>query len=1017
MKGISRKIFTLALSFFFTVALLFNDYKPTNAAVTTKTYAISDYKVSNVYSGFKLISIKDMAGINSKVMEFTHMLTGAKLVFVKNDDNERVFSISFRTPPSDDTGVNHIIEHSVLDGSKKYPEKSPFADMLKSSLGSFINAMTTSDYTIFPVSSTNEKDLQNLMSVYLDAVFYPNFNSQPNIFKQEGWRYELNSESSKLALNGVVYNEMSTYYSNPTWIMNSAINKSLFPDTSYKWNSGGNPASIPNLTREKFIATHNKNYTPSNSYVFLYGNLDISKYLEYINDNYFSKFSRINNNTNIKIQKPFSQMVEKTVDYSIAKNADTKGKAYISLNFVAGNIVDKELSVGMDYLNYLLMGQNSSPLKKALMESTIAQNVYSTYNQQGIQPVLTITAENTDEALKLKFQNIITEELTKISKNGFEKNYLNASFTQYDLTNRMSKLMPMKGLSLAMNAMKTWIYGKDPTIYFDTRDTMEKIKKLASNGYFENLITKYLLDNKHKSLIVLNPVPGLENTIAEGKVQKLDRYKGSIDSKDILSLINDTVNFKAWQEAPDSKESLASVPRLAIKDIKPELPDVKMNVSDEMGIKVISHNVNLNGVSSINLYFNTSKVPQEKLHYLKLLSTLLGNVNTKKYNYQELLNETSLYTSGIYFGAMPIQNSINPDIYYPKMSVSLNCVDNNISKALGIVEEIINNSTSDNKARVKQLVDQNFSMMKQMYTFGTGILAINRMGAYFSETGRYNEALGGIGYYRFLEDLSKNFDNRWSALSGNLKETSMLVFNKNGLIASQSGDINTTEVFKKELKSHLIDKLNNKVLAEQKYSFGIPEKNTAFKIPVKVQTIIKVGNFAKEGYVYSGKMLVLQRLLTMDYLWNKVRATGGAYSVNAAFGQDGTALFMSASDPNIVESLDAFNGVVEYLKNFNATKEEMDNYIIGTIGDFLKLKSMGPLYEGSIGESLYLSGSSPEDLLKMQNEALSTTAQDIRDYAVMIEKILKQDAYFVEGSDTKIDENKNIFNKIEVIGN
>jgi Zn-dependent M16 (insulinase) family peptidase len=515
---------------------------------------------------------------------------------------------------------------------------------------------------------------------------------------------------------------------------------------------------------------------------------------------------------------------------------------------------------------------------------------------------------------------------------------------------------------------------------------------------------------------VLNPVPGLEDTIADNKAKKLEAYKNSLDSKAIISLVKATADFKKWQGTADTPEALSSMPRLSIKDITPELPNLQMNVTEQSGVKVLSHNVNLNGVSSISLYFDTSKVPQEKLHYLMLLSSLLGSIDTKNYKYQDLITEASLNTSGITFVPTAIQN-YKSDLYSPKMGVSFIAVDDNIPKALDIVEEIINNTSFDNKERIKQIIDQNLSMMQQMYTFGTGITAISNASAYLSEAGRYSEELTGVSYYKFLEDLSKNFDNRWSDLSNNLKETSSLVFNKNGLIAGQSGDSKITEIFKKELMQRLVDKLNDKALETQKYTFKAPQKNTAFPIPVKVQTIVEVGNFAKEGYTYSGKMMVLERILTMDYLWNKVRATGGAYSVNASFGQDGSAILMSASDPNLTETLDAFKGVVDFLKNFDANPDEMENYIIGTIGEFMKLKSMGPLYEGAIGESLYLTGMPSDDLLKMEKEALSTTAQDIRDYGTMLEKIIKQNAYFIEGSQEKIDANKDIFDKIETLDN
>ena len=1016
MKAFSQKLALVLLSLSLVFVPLFGDYATVFANAQAQASPSNEFVISKTYAGFKLMSVKNMPDIGSSVLLFSHVKTGARLMYVKNDDNERVFSISFRTPPMDNTGVNHIIEHSVLDGSKNYPVKSPFVDMLKGSLGTFINAMTAPDYTTFPVSSTNEKDLQNLMGVYLDAVFYPNFYTDPNIIKQEGWRYQLDAKDKVLSINGVVYNEMSGYYSNPQWLLNNAINQSLFPNTSYKWDSGGNPASIPNLTWEKLIATHKKNYTPSNSYIYLYGKLDLHTYLSFIDQNYLSKFNKEAVRTSYKLQKPLSKIPEKVVDYPLPEAAQTQGKAYLALNFVTGTLEDKTLNVGMDYLSFLLMGFDNAPIKKALLESGIAKNFYSSFNSQNLyQPVFTITAENTDVSSKAKFKKVILDELKKIAKNGFEKNYLNAALTQYDFYYRVNKIAPMKGLTLNFNAMKSWVYHKDPTLYFETAATAEKIKKLAGNKYFENLITQYLLSNTQNSLVVLNPVPGLESTNRKTMTKKLADYRKTFGNKDLAALVNGTSSFNTWLAKEDSAKALSTIPKLSIKNITPELPDLKMQEETDGGLKLLSHQVNLNGISNLNLYFDTSNMPQEKLHYLKLLSSLLGNIDTKNLKNPDLLNLSSMHTSGIFFSATAVPSYNSTELYKPVLSVSLLTLDENIPTALGLVEEIIKNSTFENKIKIKQLIDQNISSLQQTYSFGSGLPAMNAMNAYLSGAGKYIEAFSGLSYYNFLQEISKDFDNKWHELSSNLLETYSLTFNKNSIIACQSGSTKGKDTFSKEIK-RIVGTLNASELPAQTYTFLSPDKNIAYSLPVKVQTILKAGSFSQEGYSFSGKMLVLQKILSMEYLWKKVRTAGGAYGVSATFSTDGTVTFMSASDQNLRETLDAFDGSVDFLKNFQATPEEMENYIIGTIGDFLKLKSLGPLYEGIIGESMVLTGQTAESLVKIQDEALSTTAQDIRDYAVLLEKVLKQNTYFIEGSDEKINQNKDLFNKIEVLG-
>lgn len=992
-----------------------------NAFIRQTVYAADanitvDNQIGKSYYGFKLTSVKEVPKINSNVMIFTHEKTGARLMYVKNEDTQRVFDITFRTPVSDNTGVNHIIEHSVLDGSKNYPVKSPFKEMLKGSLGSFINAMTSTDYTTYPVASTNEQDLENLMKVYLDAVFYPNLTTDPNIFKQEGWRYELSSKDSPLSVNGVVYNEMKGNYSNPQWLLRNAVNQSLFPDTSNKWDSGGNPENIPSLTREQFISTYKKNYTPSNSYIYLYGKLDIAKYLEYIDKNYLSKFDKSNVDTSIKAEKPLENIPEKVVSYPVAQDSDTKKKTYLSLNFVTGNIEDKETNIALSFLSYLLTGTENAPLKKALTDIGVAADTSSSFSMQGVQPVFSINAVNSDETSKEVFQKTILNTLQDISKNGFDKDFLKSALASYDISNRSEKLLtPMlggNGFILSQTAVSTWIYDKDPTMYFDTDDVMKKIKEADQNKYFQNLINKYLLSNKHHSLVILKPEAGLESKNVQDTAKKLQTYKSQVGENGQALLLKDTEDFNAWQKSVDSKEASETLPKLSLKDIKPELPNLSYKVENQSGMKLLTHNVDLNGLSNINFYFDTSKVPQDKLHYLSLLGALLGNVDTSSRNYGQLSNEMLESMGGAAtFVPSAVVNSKNPDEYKPKITASLLVPEENIPKALDIVKEIINSSQFNDKQKVKQIIEQNKSALQMVLTSGTGTSALMELNSYASEGGRYKVELAGRSYYKFLQDLDNNFDARWDEISKNLQDTYKLAFNKDGLVVSCSGSEKATEVLKKEL-NRISPEINSKVLPNQKYTFTKPDKNTAFSSSAKVQTVIQAGDLKKAGYAYNGKMMVLQNVLDTGYLWNKVRTTGGAYGVQSSFSSDGRVMLVSMRDPNLKETLEAFKGTTDYLKNFKATDSEMADYIIGAVKEYVNLKSNGPLMEGSLCDSLYLTNSSVNDLLQYEKDALSTTPEDIRNYGNMLDKIIKQNTYFVEGSKDKIEENKQLFNQI-----
>ncbi len=662
------------------------------------------------------------------------------------------------------------------------------------------------------------------------------------------------------------------------------------------------------------------------------------------------------------------------------------------------------------------MGTDNAPLKKALTDSGIAENVSSSFSMQGAQPIFSINAMNSDEASKEVFQKTIFDTLNNISKNGFDKDFLKSAISSYDISNRSEKLVtPMlggNGIILSQTALSTWIYDKDPTMYFETDSVMKKIKESDENKYFQDLINKCLISNDYHSLVVLKPEAGLETRNAESTAKKLADYKSQVGENGNDSLLKDTEDFNAWQKSGDSKEALEALPKLSLKDIKPELPDLNYTVENQSGIKVLTHNADLNGLSTINFYFDTSRVPQDKLHYLSLLSSLLGNVDTKGHKSEELSNEMLQYMGGaVGFVPSAVSNSKNLNDYSPKVTASFLVPEDSIPKSFDILKEIINSSQFNDKQKIKQIIEQNKSALQMILKSGSGSAAIMRMNSYMNESGKYSEELAGLSYYKFLQDLDDNFDAKWDSISKNLKDTSDLAFNRDGLLVSYNGNKSAAETFKKEL-NRISPEINSKVMPHQKYKFDQPEKNTAFSSTAKVQTIIQAGDLKKAGYTYSGKMMVLENVVNMGYLWNKVRTTGGAYGVQSSFSSDGRVILASMRDPNLKETLEAFKGTVEYLKNFKATDSEMSNYIIGAIKGFVNLKNNGPLMEGAICDSMYLTNSSSKDLVEAENQALSTTPEDIRKYGDMLDKILKQNIYFVEGSKEKIDENKQLFNEV-----
>jgi Zn-dependent M16 (insulinase) family peptidase len=1016
-----KRIYEKMMVTFVAVLMLFSSFN--NRAYLNPVYGAQKSTVGQGQQdlhGFELVSQKKFSNLGSCVYIYKHMKTGARLMYVKNDDTQRVFSISFRTPAVDDKGVNHIIEHSVLDGSKNYPVKSPFKEMLKGSLGTFINALTYPDHTSYPVSSTNEQDLKNLMGVYLDAVFQPNVLTDDNIFKQEGWRYELPSADAPITINGVVYNEMKGNYSNPQNILRNTINQSLFQDTTYKWESGGDPDVIPTLTKEQLVETYKQNYNPSNSYIYLYGKMNIESYLDYIDTNYLSKYDKKDTEkTSVKMQQPLSAIQDKTVVYPVDKAGDTNNKTYLSLNFVTGTIKEEEKNIALGILDYLLTGTDDAPVKKAITDLKIAKNVSSSFNRSGIQPTYSIYALNSNEASKEIFEKTIMNTLKDIAKNGFDKDFLKAAIASYNISKRSENLiMPVlggKGLNLSTTALSTWIYDEDPTLYFDSSDVEKKILNSESNRYFQKLITECFLNNNQHSLVVVKPEAGLEEQNVAKQKAALEDYKKKIGAEGCSKLMESTKAYKDWQNTADSKEALATLPRLSLKDIKPELPDLSYKVVKKDGVNILTHNANLDGFSSINLYFDTSAVPQKKLHYLALIASLLGNINTKRHSSKALSNEMSQsMLSPVVFSPSAVANYKNADQYSPKMSASFIVPDEKIAKSFDIVNDILKNTKFSDKKKIKDYMEQTISGLQMLYGSGSGQLASMQLNSYMSESGKYSNALVGESYYKFLVGLNKKFNSKWKEISKNLKKVYQLAINKNGLVVSYSGSKNSEKPFQEGLNT-ITKNLNSKKIAKQNYTFGKGVKNIGYATSGKVQTIVQAGNFKKAGIKYSGKMLVLQNILDMGYLWNKVRTDGGAYGVSSGFSYDGTMTLSSMRDPNLQETLDAFAGTVDYLKNFTATDEEMADYIIGAVKGYVNLKSSGAIMEGALCDSMYLTGLTENDLIKEEKEALTTKAADIRAYAAMMDKIIKQNIYFVEGSKDKIKKHKGLFNKVETV--
>ncbi|MGH4123958.1 MAG: insulinase family protein [Clostridium sp.] len=968
-----------------------------------------DLEIGKTISGFKLESKKWIEDIQSTSMIFKHVKSGAKLIYLQNEDENKVFSISFRTPVNDNTGVNHIIEHSVLCGSKEYPVKDPFLTMAKQSLNTYINALTGTDFTMYPVASKNEKDFNNLMSVYLDAVFYPNITKDPRILKQEGWHYEVDSKTGELNYNGIVYNEMKGNYSSPQVILSNTINGSLFTDNSYSFESGGNPDNIPDLTYNKFIETYNKYYVPANSSIYLYGKLDIENTLKFMNDNYLSKLKKTTVDSVIKLQEPYERKVEKTALYPVAKDASVENMTYLSSNYMMNKVTNVEEVLGFQILQAILLNTEASPLKKALVDSGIGTSFYGSFNISTQQPIFSIFASNANESEKYKFENIIDDTLKRVVKDGFDEELVNSVFTAVEFGMRTQNSDANRGMNYMYGAMNSWNYDMSPTEYLEITPALNLIKSKISQRYFEKLIQKYLLDNKHKSLVVLKPSNGLNEKKEQTLKNKLEEYKTSLSESELTKIKKDTQELKKWQETEDSKENVSKLPTLSRKDLNSKAGEIPTIEKVEEGIKVLSHPMFTDGITYSNFYFDSSKVPQDQILYLKLLANVLGSVSTEKYDIMQLSNKMMKDTGGISFNSTAFKNNTDTQGYAPKMSVSVNAMNSTLPKALELLDEIINHSVFDDKKRMKDLIKMVRTNYESMFVNGGNSLAIARTLSYLSDSGKYSD-LAYLPYYDFICDLDDKFDAKFEEMVKKLNSVSDIVFNKEGLVVSYTGDEKNYAEFTSSLNS-IGKKIEDKKFPRQEYKFDFSKKNEAFVIPSQVQYVVKAGSIKSAGYKYNGKMKVIENILNSDYLWQELRVKGGAYGGSMMFTKE-DVLFYSYRDPNLKETLNTFDGAVKFLRNFKADEKEMTNYIIGTIGSMDGLTS--PYDKGVIGDNMHFSGTTKEDIQKLRDEALSTTQEDIKNFADVLEAVIKQNLYSVVGSESKINENSDLFDKIIV---
>jgi hypothetical protein len=929
-----------------------------------------------------------------------HKKTKARVVVVVNDDENKVFNIGFRTPPKDDTGVPHITEHSVLCGSKKFPLKDPFVELVKGSLNTFLNAMTYSDKTVYPVASCNDKDFHNLMHVYLDAVFYPNIYENEKIMQQEGWHYELQDPEDDLTYNGVVYNEMKGVFSSPEQQLMRVIQKSLLPDTPYGFESGGDPDFIPDLTQQDFVDFHSTYYHPSNSYIYLYGNMDMDEYLTFLDEEYLSHFDYLEVDSEIAVQEPFKEVRRIEESYSISENEEEADKTYFAYNTIVGDSLDRELYLAFQILEYTLIGAPGAVLKEALIKKGIGADVFSSYDNGIKQPVFSIVAQNADLSQEEAFVTTIEECLRDVVQQGIDKRALEAALTNFEFKYKEGNFGRYpKGLIHGLNMFDSWLYDDEkPFIHIKTNDTFEILREKLDTDYFEQLITTYLLDNTHKTIVVLKPEKGLNRIQEMALKEKLAAYKASLTPEEIQGIINTTKALKAYQEEPTPKEALEKIPLLSLDDIGKEAKEIYNTEYNIAGVKTVHHNIFTNGISYITLAFHVKDLPERLIPYASMLTGIYRQVNTAQYTYQELSNEVNIYTGGIgcNYHIMPAVDANRTLI--PIWEVKTKCFYDKISDAFRLLKEILFTSDLEDKERLREIIARIHTQLKAGFAAAGHKTAATRALSYVSEGCLYKEWMEGITFFEFLDDIFKNYDEKADELIAGLTEARDAILCKDGLIVSITDDQDVEAVFESELSEFTKELYPAKEMMYQPLPLAV--RNEGFETASQVQYVATAGNFVDAGLSYHGALKVLQVMFSYDYLWENIRVKGGAYGCMCSFSRNGDGYFVSYRDPNLMETYEIYQKAKEYVAAFDADDRTMLKYIIGAISNMDV--PMEPSAKGEFSFSAYLTGITEEMLQKERDEVLSCTQETIRGLEPIVEAIANHGIICAIGNEDKM---------------
>lgn len=965
-------------------------------------------------AAYEVLEQRRIEDIASEGYILRHKKSGARVCVISNDDDNKVFSIGFRTPPEDETGVPHIIEHTTLCGSDKFPVKDPFVELVKGSLNTFLNAMTYPDKTLYPVASYNEQDFKNLMDVYLDAVFHPNITKYQEIFMQEGWHYELESEDAPLTINGVVYNEMKGAYSSPDEVLQTAIAQALFPDNTYSKNSGGDPDHIPELTYEHYLDFYHKYYHPSNSYIYLYGDMDVKERLEWMDRAYLSAYESMEIDSNIPMQKPFDAMKFVETTFPITDDDPEENNTYLSYNMVIADVLDPTLYQAFTVLDYVLVSAPGAPVRQALIDAGIGQDVYGSYENEMLQSFFSIVAKNANKGDKDRFVRIIEDTLQNLVENGLNKDSLLAGINSEEFRFREADFGQFpKGLLYGLQCMESWLFDdKKPFIHLECLDTFEYLRSQISTGYFEDLIRKYLLENKHGAVVVVAPQKGLNSAKEAALEKKLAEKKAAMSAEEIQNLIAQTKHLHAYQEEPSPEEDLKKIPMLKREDMRKDAMPFD-NREDTIGeIPVVHHDISSNGIDYVTLMFECGDISQEDIAYLGVLRAVLGYVNTKHYSYAGLFNAINIYTGGISCGVSVYPKVNERDLVSVKFEVRIRVLEKNLEEAMKLVDEIVRTSDITDVKRLTELIAQVKSRLQVSLSSSGHTVAAMRALSYQSRYAFYQDATLGIEYYQHVVKLDEQIRTNPEGVVKKLQEMIGKVLVRKRLMVSFTADQKAFEAAKPVMETYL-NRIAQGDAAGEQTKLELSRKNEGFTDASQIQYVARGGNFRDHGFTYRGSLKILKLIMSYEYLWINIRVKGGAYGCMSSFLRTGESYFVSYRDPNLGKTIDIYEHIPDYLRSFTADERDMTKYVIGTFGSLDT--PMNPEAKGSRSMSAYLQELPFEQIQRERDEILHATPEDIRNLADLIAAVLEDDSLCVIGNENAIRAESGLFDSVQTL--